>query len=457
MDTSALNLTRTWFDEHLREALERSRKTGHREWFAKSLSIPPISLINAFAGYPGFGWFFSTPEGRSQLGLGLSRDWRWQEGAKLERMESQARRLADAGLPPETLVVGGQAFSSGSAWADWPDIYIALPMVQWVQDKGQARLTVILPIQGDLPPEAYHQKLEPIWRALFGEEGTAHPWLGQPARIESVPSRQEWMQLVEQAARDIRQERLDKVVLARQLKLIYPRTVAVPVVLENLVSQNPDATVFALRHQNHVFLGATPEVLATVKAGVVETMCLAGSAPRGLTPEEDFRLADAMMHDAKIVEEHEVVKRHVRNAVQPHTSELAMPDEPGLKKLPSVQHLFTPVRGTLSRESSIWSVVSTLHPTPAVAGYPVASATQYLAHHEPFSRGWYAGTIGWANLSGDGQWMVSLRSGLVHDTRVALYAGCGIMGDSDPESELRESDWKFNTMLSALEIEGGAL
>lgn len=457
MDTSALILTRTWFEEHLREALERARKTGHPEWFAKSLSIPPIPVIPAFARYQGFGWLFCPPNGSVQLGLGLSREWQWQERRHWEGMDRHARRLTAAGVPPEAWVVGGQAFSPQSAWPDWPSFYLGLPTVQISQTPAEATLTVVLPIQGDWPPEAYQQRLEPIWQALFGTfPATVEP-IGRPVATQSNPSRDAWMRLVADGSAAIRAGDLDKVVLARELQLSYPDGLPVRTVLDNLIAQNPDAVIFALRHQDSVFLGATPELLATVRDGQVETMCLAGSAPRGLTPEEDAQWADAMQRDPKIVREHAVVRRHVAEALAPFTRQLSMAETPELKRLPTVQHLCTPVRGPLDPDASIWPVVAELQPTPAVAGYPVAEATQYLVNHEPFRRGWYAGTIGWSNLAGDGQWMVALRSALLHNTGISLYAGCGIMGDSDPEAELRESDWKMNTMLSALELEGESL
>ena len=455
MDTSALNLTRTQFDEHLRQALEHARQAGHREWFAKSLVIPPVALIDAFSKYQGFGWFLSQPDGVSQLGLGLVRDWQWNDGDGLERMEKHAQRLTD-GLPPEVLLVGGTGFSPASQWDGWPGVYLALPMAQVIQTPDGTLLTVTLWLDGEQqqPVEMYLRRLEPIWRALSSQIGHSGP-AQTPTLIQSRPSRQEWMARIAEAAQDIRRGRLEKVVLARTLRISYSRAVNVGAVLENLRVQNPDAAVFALRRDGATFLGATPEILARVQQDLVETMSLAGSAPRGLTPEEDRRLAEAMQHDPKIAREHAVVRRHVQEALSGLTDTLIMPDTPDLKKLPSVQHLLTPIHGHLKPGAGIWSVVNKLHPTPAVSGYPVEAATDYIVSGgEPFARGWYAGAIGWTRLSGDAQWMVALRSGLIHRNQVDLYAGCGIMGDSDPASELLESDWKFNTMLSALEIEG---
>ncbi len=454
MDTSALNLTRAWIDEHLREALQRTRETGHDEWFAKSLAIPAIDLVEAFSRFSGFAWLFLDPHGEAQLGLGLEREWQWSSSDHLERMETHISRLESQGLPGDLMVVGGQGFDDSSAWPAWPQVYFALPAVQVRQTAHGAHLTVVQHLHPDQPLEFFQQRLEPLWRALLADSVPAI--MPQPMTIRSIPNRLEWTSIVEEATEKIRAQHMDKVVLARSLALSYQKPIPVARVLENLENQNPEAVVFALKREQAVFLGASPELLVRVHGAQVETMALAGSAPRGVTPEADFEIAESMQEDAKSQREHAVVKEHIRRALEETTDQLSMSDRPNLKKLPSVQHLLTPIRARLRDDSSLWPIVAHLHPTPAVAGHPVDVATRYIREHEPFNRGWYAGAIGWSTLSGAGHWMVSLRSGLITGREALLYAGCGIMGDSDPESELRESDWKLSTMLSALEIEGGA-
>ncbi|NMP23393.1 isochorismate synthase [Sulfobacillus harzensis] len=434
--------------------MNRARKSGHIEWFAKSLAIPPARWSAVYARFPGFGWFFRSPGGDLRLGLGLAREWQWADRSHWPRMEEYVRRLRDAGVSHDVWIVGGQAFSAQSNWPGWPAVYLALPMVQVTETKTGTQLTVVLPIAPDAVPETYHRRLEPVWQAFLGpsEEPVA---VGPPSSWESQPSRYDWMAKVAEAAAHIRQGALQKVVLAREVTLTFGDALPLETILENLLAQNPDAASFAIRGPEGVFLGATPEILARAHGGVLETMGLAGSAPRGLTPEEDARYAEAMRRDPKIAAEHQAVVTHIREALQPWVSDLQLPAEPILKKLPTVQHLWTPIRGRIDEEAAIWPIVAELGPTPAVAGYPVSPAVNYILNHEPFQRGWYAGTVGWSSVGGDAEWMVALRSGWMRDHRIRLYAGCGIMGDSDPEAELHESDWKLNTMLSALEVEGG--
>ncbi len=453
MDTSALNVTRTWFDEHLSEALDQLHHEGHSKWFAKSLLIPSVSLLAAFANYEGFGWYLSQPDGTTQLCLGLSREWQWDSPQGLTRMQRHTEALLREGLAEDTLVVGGLSFSPASRWSDWPGAYSALPMVQITQNGRDTRLSARLPLDGSQPPEYYRDKLDAVWQALAAAAPIAA--IGQnPVSIMPRPSRKEWMERVREGAANIRAGRFEKVVLARALALTYERPLNIYAIVENLRAQNPEASTFAVRRHGSVFLGATPELLARVRDHHLEGMSLAGSASRGLTPEEDSRLAAEMKENPKIIHEHAVVRRHIQESLHHLTLSLDMPETPSLKRLPTVQHLHTPLEAELRADATIWSVIGSLHPTPAVAGYPVDIATHYIVEHgEPFPRGWYAGAIGWSTLGGDGQWMVSLRSGVVRGATVELYAGCGIMGDSVPEAELAESDWKFSTMLGALEIE----
>ncbi len=456
MDTSALTLTRAWFDEHLKAVLNQARQSGHVKWFAKTLAIPPGKWASVFAQFPGFGWFYRSQHGEeTRIGLGLAREWQWDDRHLWNRMDEYITRLKQAGLPDDVWIVGGQAFSSRSRWLGWPAVYLALPMVQITESVHESRLTVVLPVFPDTVPETYQRRLEPVWQSMMAEPGGSDP-LPQPMSSQSIPSRDAWMALVEEAAQSIRHGPLKKVVLAREVRLNYTASLSLERILDNLTAQNADASAFAIRGPEGVFLGATPELLARVENGTFETMCLAGSAPRGLTPEDDSQYAEGMRNDPKIAAEHQAVIQHVTESLKPWVADLTWPSKPLVKKLPTVQHLLTPVRGRLVENGGIWPVITDLQPTPAVAGYPVDAATRYILACEPFSRGWYAGTVGWANLGGDAEWMVALRSAWLRDATVSLYAGCGIMGDSVASSELRESDWKLNTMLSALELEGGA-
>ena len=180
-------------------------------------------------------------------------------------------------------------------------------------------------------------------------------------------------------------------------------------------------------------------------------MALAGSAPRGGTPEADERLGEELLASPKNREEHQVVVEAVRAALAPLTVHLEVAPEPRLLKLPTIQHLFTPVRGRLAPGATLLDVVARMHPTPAVGGSPKEAALALIRRLEGWDRGWYAGPIGWLDGAGNGAFAVALRSGLLRGGQAALFAGCGIMGASQPEEEYREWQVKLRPMLAALE------
>ena len=185
-------------------------------------------------------------------------------------------------------------------------------------------------------------------------------------------------------------------------------------------------------------------------------MALAGSAPRGTTAREDAALGDALMASPKQRAEHRWVVEAVREALAPLVASLEVPDAPGLMKLPYVQHLCTPITARLSPGRSLIDVVAALHPTPAVGGHPREAALEWLRFHEELDRGWYAAPVGWWDAAGNGEFWVAIRSARLWvgdgggPVRATLYAGCGIVADSDPHDEWVESALKLRAMRRLL-------
>ena len=274
---------------------------------------------------------------------------------------------------------------------------------------------------------------------------------GDAVQVDDLLPRREWEALVEDAAHACRNGALEKVVLARAVRV---RALGEPfdpaVALERLRDVYPNAYVFAVARGPRCFLGATPERLVRLRRGTVDATCLAGSAPRGETPQEDARLGSALLASAKDRAEHAVVVRSVRAALEGVCSEVHSPDEPRLLRLRNVQHLYTPIDGRVSRPTCVLDLVQRLHPTPAVGGYPREGALRFIREREGLDRGWYAGPVGWLDRRGDGEFAVALRSALLHGTEATLFAGCGIMAQSCASDEYAETCLKLRPMLNAL-------
>lgn len=263
----------------------------------------------------------------------------------------------------------------------------------------------------------------------------------------------DWMRLVGETARAIRAGRYHKVVLARAVQATAQSPFGVGEALRRLRSDAPTATIFAIRRGGRAFLGATPERLAQVTDGRLRTMALAGTAPRGATPDEDARLGAELTQSAKNRGEHAIVVSEICRALAPITVGVNAPEKPQLVRLASLQHLKTPISGRLALGVTALDVVAALHPTPAVGGYPRRAALVAIRDGERLDRGWYAGPVGWLDAKGGGEFVVALRSALLDGARATLFAGCGVVADSDPQAEYAESRIKLHVMLRGLGIE----
>ncbi len=276
------------------------------------------------------------------------------------------------------------------------------------------------------------------------------PTAGLPP-AEEVLSQEAWEAAVRTALEAIAAGALQKVVLARPAVLHLPQAPDPVAVLQALHRSQPRAYCFLFEPQPGVaFVGATPELLARVQQGWVETVALAGSIARGRNEHEDALLGRQLLQSAKDRREHAAVVTAIREALTPLTRGLAAPSQPRLRRLPHIQHLETPLRGLLRPGVGLLEVAAALHPTPALGGVPRAAALDFIAAHEPYPRGWYAAPVGLMFPDGSGELGVAIRSALLLGKRAVLYAGAGIVAGSDPGREWQETALKLETMRRAL-------
>jgi isochorismate synthase len=282
----------------------------------------------------------------------------------------------------------------------------------------------------------------------------AHSGLGPraPGRVTVRPVRSAdwWCELVASATKAMREagpDGLRKVVLARELTVEADVPFDRAAILDRLRTAYPGCFLF------HVdgFLGASPELLVGRTGDVVRAQPMAGTAPRGGDPTTDARLGAALLASATYRHEHQITIDMVHDTLLPWCSYLDYEAEPSVVGVANVQHLATLVEGRLSQPApSIVELVAALHPTPAVNGWPRDLAYEWIAEHEGFDRGRYAGAVGWVDGRGNGTWAVSIRCADIAGTTARLYAGNGIVADSDPATELAETQAKLQAVLSAL-------
>ena len=255
-----------------------------------------------------------------------------------------------------------------------------------------------------------------------------------------------WAAVVAGAVERIQAGELDKVVLARDLMVDLDEPLDVRTPLARLSAGYPACWTF------HVdgFFGSTPELLLRRERGLVASRVLAGTIRRTGDDTHDLALAATLARSSKDLEEHEFAVRSVADALAPYCASMNLPDAPFVLHLPNVMHLATDVTGVLHDDASALALAAALHPSAAVGGTPTDAALRLIGEVEHLDRGRWAGPVGWIDADGDGEWGIGLRSASYDGARVRLFAGCGIVADSDPESELAEAAAKFVPVRDAL-------
>jgi len=306
-----------------------------------------------------------------------------------------------------------------------------------------------------LPRVVVGRRGETTWLTTIGDEPVVDPVRSDPPAPPSGVSfadgalnGEQWMSVVADAVRRIGDGDLEKVVLARDLVATADEPIDVRWPLGQLSESYPMCWTF---HVDGMF-GATPEMLVRRERGLVTSRVLAGTIRRTGDDERDLALAATLARSSKDLEEHEYAVRSVADALEPHCSSMNVPEAPFVLHLPNVMHLATDVAGVVHDATTVSSLqlAEALHPSAAVGGTPTPAAVELIAEIEGMDRGRYAGPVGWIDAAGDGEWGIALRSASISGDTVRLFAGCGIVGDSDPAAELAEAQAKFVPVRDSL-------
>lgn len=359
-------------------------------------------------------------------------------------------------------LLGGFAYEPDgprtALWEGFESAQLSLPRFLVTASGDDRWLTTTVVIGPDGAPDIPLQQLEEarlrIDAAAVQERNA--PRAGSDDEVESTdllaPS--EWRSIVASAVDAIHGGAMEKVVLARAVRATSAAPFDVGSALRHLRAVHPDSFVFACWRGQRAFVGASPERLVGLEGREVVASSLAGSAERGATPEEDAWRAERLVASPKDAGEHAIVLRALCGALSELCDDVTADAEPSLLTLRNVHHLHTVVRARLHEGRSLLELVGRLHPTPAVGGAPREAALAFIRAHERMDRGWYAAPVGWLQRD-RGEFAVALRSGLVDEDAV-LFAGCGVVRDSEPDLELAESAVKLRAMLTALAASAGS-
>lgn len=496
----------------LREVFERAvlraRQTSSAQWVVWTQPSQPVDPLEFFAHETSEERFFWQWEegGEAVAARGIAHEIEASGVDRFEIVRDQIDALrADLhllhGSSPAPLWLGGFGFEDEAApdpeWKSFPPARWILPEISLSVIGGHCQLRLIQRVEAgadlerevqrairslpdavahvDVPGRLDRDGCDPAADLALAPCGARASQAGSPIwepgpeyRVQADRSHLVYRGQVADAVREIADAGLEKVVLARSLRVTHNGRFEIVPLLERLRHMYPSCAVFAVARGDDVFVAATPEHLVSLSGDEVSAMALAGSAPRGQSPDEDEAIGHRLLASPKERAEHAIVVREILAALTAGglCADCTAGSEPMLRRVEGIQHLETSIRARLvkaacsktSRAAALLDLARSLHPTPAVGGTPRLAASEWIRQREDLVRGWYAGTVGWMDEDGNGHLRVALRSGLIRNgtgpdgTRACarLFAGAGIVAASLPSAELEETRIKLRALLAPL-------
>ncbi|MSQ90500.1 MAG: isochorismate synthase [Phycisphaerales bacterium] len=432
----------------LREAI-RSRAAGAlpRGVIERiEIEIEPTAVLHWLAAQaPGQRWFFRSREGTlTTAGVGCALSFATLADA------AESGLLAKAAPAPHTP-------APSLRWATAPTFYCASHFDPLARGKhapewaGFERSLVVLPIievrRTDETILAVHvttdvsqalsalEQCEPPVEQLHLPRGLRQTSDGDPVR---------WADGIDAALGAIASGSIEKVVLARTRGYCAIESIDPCGVLFGLIEEEPIAFHFLIEQsEGSAFLGASPERLFRRTGDLIESEAVAGTCGRGPDGASDDRLAGRLLNSDKNRREHEIVIRRIDSVLAPMVERLVCDESPRVMRLRHVQHLMTTTSGRLLDGVDDARVVSELHPTPAVCGWPVESSREFIRQHERMGRGLYAGVVG-VTSADSSDFSVAIRSALICRSEMTAYSGAGIVRGSDSDAEWLETERKLS-------------
>ena len=373
-------------------------------------------------------------------------DMKWKE-----LCQSSLKEKADV----SPILFGGFAFDPknkvSSEWDTFPAAFFVVSTFQLVIQHDQAFVNIHYITDEVKSTETFEQlRLE--------RDALIHTAQVKELKIHAKPTlikredrmKDEYLHAVENVTKRIRKDEVQKVVIARSLKLTFNDSFSPATAIYNASMEQPESYLFGLENEEKIFFGATPERLVKVENEKAQSAGLAGSIRRGMNSLEDKELGDSLLSDSKNLGEHKYVVDMIKKVFVQYCEDIQVPTRPKLMKIRDIQHLYSPIEGNLKKGSSLFELVQALHPTPALGGEPRQDAIKIIRESEQMNRGYYAAPIGWINAEGDGEFAVGIRSALVENEHAYLYAGGGIVAESSSLEEFEETRVKFRPMLRTL-------
>lgn len=269
---------------------------------------------------------------------------------------------------------------------------------------------------------------------------------------QRLVAREHFAKNIDEALQQFEKNNLEKIVLSQAVDFELKHPQNPYILVQTLAQKNAHAFSFVIPVEDNAYLlGASPELLIFKQDQVVRSNPLAGSRPLS----DDEHINQVRIHDlcasSKDLYEHQVVVDSVCKHLKPFCQHLNISEKPEILKTTTMMHLSTVFEGQLKlKKTNALELALSLHPTPAICGAPTQLAKDFILKHEGYDRHYFAGLVGWMDANGNGEWVVTIRCGLLTQSHLRLYAGAGIVKGSEAELEWNETEAKMQTLLKTL-------
>ncbi len=372
---------------------------------------------------------------------------------KPEQIFPKLNRILD--IDKRIRLFGGFSFSHDytvpEEWKDFNNCRFTLPFIE-IHKKGKNSL-VILNFYSESNPTIKEIKSH-IKKKLLSIDSRILK--SKPAgRFESdeeilIPEKEEWVRIINNSLKLIKEKKIEKIVLSRKKIIRNKNFWNLYAILNKLNNLREESFLFFYKiNSDLAFLGRSPERLFKIKKNTLTAEAIAGTRPRGIDPRNDKMWEEQLISSPKELEEHRIVSRFIKERMGNFCTDLKTIKNESVLKLQNLQHIITQYSGTIKNNLNFQDIINSFHPSPAVGGHPQATVHKVIPRLEPYHRGWYAAPIGWIR-KGEGNFAVAIRSALINGKDLHIYAGAGIVLQSDPRAEWNETDNKMDNFLNGL-------
>ncbi|WP_168161163.1 isochorismate synthase [Desulfatibacillum aliphaticivorans] len=423
---------------------------GLTRWTYSWQAQKPESVLQWLAGFKAADQFYFSGKSGGYEVAGLGQAMVISGNSEKNASATLSRLWAGH---PQAMAFGGTAFAPdqklSQEWTGFGPLRFTIPVVELRRNGSTMELAFNHFSNQDLTETEAKAALQDRLKELESSRSDSGRAEDTPVSREQIPSRKGWNSMILNALDKIKSGVINKVVLSRKMILTARSSWDAAPILARLAEVKDDSFVFFYKiAADKAFFGRTPERLLKLEGRSISVDAIAGTRPRGRDAGEDLEFEKELLDSPKEMEEHRIVSRYVEEQMDKIARDLQTGPRESILKLGALQHIFTQHCGELRNGHNVLDTLACFHPTPAVGGHPAREARSLILEWEPHRRGWYAGPIGW--MTGEGaEFAVGIRSALADGNRLHVFAGAGIVEESDPDSEWLETEQKMQTITRA--------